>query len=135
VIVAKVCHYSARLSGFPNSSKRINLRSDRFTTASSSTLTLLGVEVFGRKPDFNPQENSAGRVEFARLRKKLETYYQHEGQSDAVRISFPKGSLRSRIPLAGEWISSGGDVAKQPGRASAGTYRQESGRCLWSIRQ
>ena len=69
-------------------------------------------------------------MEFACLRKKLETYYQHEGQSDAVRISLPKGSY---VPLAGEWIFRGGAVAKQSGRASAGTYRRESGSCLWPI--
>ena len=53
------------------------------------------------------------RVEFARLRKKLETYYQHEGQSDAVRISLPKGSYfpefhwrENGFSAAGQWRSS-----------------------------
>ena len=54
--------------------------------------TVLGVEVFGRKPDFDPQSNSTVRVEFARLRKKLDHYYQHEGHSDPIRITYSKGS-------------------------------------------
>lgn len=53
---------------------------------------VLGVAVFGRKPGYDSDANSIVRVEFARLRKKLEQYYDGEGGSESWRIVFPKGS-------------------------------------------
>jgi len=54
--------------------------------------SVLGVAVFGRKPGYDSDANSIVRVEFARLRKKLEQYYDAEGADDRWRIVFPKGS-------------------------------------------
>src|SRR5262249_44522843 len=54
--------------------------------------SVLGVTVFGRKPGYDSDANSIVRVEFARLRKKLEQYYQGEGAREGWRILFPKGS-------------------------------------------
>jgi adenylate cyclase len=54
--------------------------------------SVLGVAVFGRKPGYDSDANSIVRVEFARLRKKLEQYYEGEGARERWRIVFPKGS-------------------------------------------
>ena len=54
--------------------------------------SVLGVTVFGRKPGYDSDANSIVRVEFARLRKKLEQYYEGEGAHERWRILFPKGS-------------------------------------------
>jgi TolB-like protein len=54
--------------------------------------SVLGVEVFGREPGYNSDASSIVRVEFARLRKKLEEYYGAEGANDSVRIAYPRGS-------------------------------------------
>ena len=54
--------------------------------------SVLGVEVFGRKAGYDSQASSVVRVEFARLRKKLEKYYATEGRSDSIRIGYLKGS-------------------------------------------
>ncbi len=54
--------------------------------------SVLGVEVFGRKAGYDSQASSVVRVEFARLRKKLERYYAAEGQGDSMRIGYLKGS-------------------------------------------
>ncbi len=53
--------------------------------------SVLGVTVFGREPGYDSDANSIVRVEFARLRKKLEQYYESEGASETLRIVFPKG--------------------------------------------
>jgi TolB-like protein len=50
------------------------------------------VEVFGRKPGYDSQASSVVRVEFTRLRKKLEEYYRTEGREEPVRIAFLRGS-------------------------------------------
>jgi hypothetical protein len=53
---------------------------------------LVGVEVFDRKPDYDPRVDPIVRVEARRLRVKLKEYYDDAGPSDAVRIEFPVGS-------------------------------------------
>jgi len=54
--------------------------------------TVLGVAVFGRKPGYDSDADSIVRVEFTRLRKKLEQYYVGGSAHDTWRIVFPKGS-------------------------------------------
>ena len=53
--------------------------------------TALGVEVFGRKPGYNPQVDPIVRVSARRLRTKLQEYYRGEGKYDPCRIDLPKG--------------------------------------------
>jgi len=52
---------------------------------------VLGVEVFGRKPSFDPRIDPIVRVEAGRLRKRLEEYYETEGRRDGLFITLPKG--------------------------------------------
>ena len=53
--------------------------------------SLLGVEVFGRKPGFDPQQDSTVRSEAARLRARLGEYYSGEGKDNDLIIELPKG--------------------------------------------
>jgi TolB-like protein/tetratricopeptide (TPR) repeat protein len=53
--------------------------------------TLLGVEVFGRKPAYDPRLDGVVRVEAVKLRSRLKEYYESEGACDPVRIDLPKG--------------------------------------------
>jgi adenylate cyclase len=57
----------------------------------------LGVEVFDRGSDFDPNVDSIVRVEAGRLRAKLMEYYVGEGAGDPVVIDLPKGSYAARI--------------------------------------
>jgi len=52
----------------------------------------IAVEALGRPEDFNPVTDPIVRVEAARLRRRLETYYSGSGSDDPVRIDIPKGS-------------------------------------------
>lgn len=54
--------------------------------------SVVGVTVFGRKPGYDSGASSIVRVEFARLRRKLQQYYESEGAGEVLRIAFPKGS-------------------------------------------
>lgn len=51
----------------------------------------IGVEAFGRKPDFDPKTDTIVRVQTHRLRQKLKEYYEQEGAHDQVLIEIPKG--------------------------------------------
>ena len=53
--------------------------------------TLLAIEVFGRKADYDPKQESIVRTEAGRLRSKLIEYYAGEGRNDSVVIELPKG--------------------------------------------
>ena len=53
--------------------------------------SVIGVEVLGRSPSFDPKTDPIVRVEAGRLRARLSSYYEGEGKGDAVLISLPKG--------------------------------------------
>jgi tetratricopeptide (TPR) repeat protein len=52
---------------------------------------VIGVEVFGRKPDYDPKSDPIVRTEIRRLRQRLSDYSQNEGSADAVWFEIPKG--------------------------------------------
>ena len=52
----------------------------------------IGVEAYGRRPDFDPSQDSIVRTEARRLRTKLKKYYQEEGEKDPILIDFRPGS-------------------------------------------
>src|SRR5271166_826891 len=52
----------------------------------------IATEVYGRRPDFDPQTDSTIRVQAGRLRAKLSEYYATEGAADAILVDLPKGT-------------------------------------------
>src|SRR5580692_5970630 len=54
--------------------------------------SLIGVEVYGRKPDYDPKLDSTVRSEMTRLRSRLSKYYLTEGSQDRLVIDLTKGS-------------------------------------------
>src|SRR4051812_47161061 len=53
--------------------------------------SVIGVEVFGRRPDYNLKLDSTVRTEAVRLRERLCKYYSTEGSHDPLVIALPKG--------------------------------------------
>ncbi|MBL8227892.1 MAG: tetratricopeptide repeat protein [Bryobacterales bacterium] len=53
---------------------------------------LIAIEVYGRKPDYDPKIDSIVRVEASRLRSRLREYYEAEGRTDPILVELPKGS-------------------------------------------
>jgi hypothetical protein len=52
----------------------------------------IGVKVFRRPDGYDPGEDNIVRNYARQLRRRLELYYQNEGQLDTVRIDIPKGA-------------------------------------------
>ncbi|WP_371397372.1 hypothetical protein [Fretibacter rubidus] len=52
----------------------------------------IGLEVFDRPEDFDPQADTIVRVQAGQLRRRLDLYYSTDGRSDPLRILLPKGS-------------------------------------------
>jgi TolB-like protein/Tfp pilus assembly protein PilF len=53
--------------------------------------SVIAVEVFGRRPDHDPTQDSIVRTEAGRLRARLSEYYAGEGKSDGLVIELPRG--------------------------------------------
>jgi TolB-like protein/Tfp pilus assembly protein PilF len=53
--------------------------------------SLLGIDVFGRKPTYDPRVDAVVRTEAVKLRARLRDYYESEGREDEVVIDLPKG--------------------------------------------
>ena len=65
--------------------------------ASELKESLIGVEVYGRRPDYDPKRDSTVRSEVARLRARLVSYYANEGRADPLLIELPKGGYVPRF--------------------------------------
>ncbi len=61
--------------------------------------SVIAVEVFGRKPDHDPLQDSIVRTEAGRLRGRLAEYYVGEGKDDAIVIELPKGGYTPAFRL------------------------------------
>jgi len=53
--------------------------------------SVIAVEVLGRTPSFDSRSDPIVRVEAGRLRDRLSSYYEDQGEADPVVISLPKG--------------------------------------------
>jgi adenylate cyclase len=59
--------------------------------------SVIGIEVFGRRPDFDSRLDPVVRTEAVRLRARLSEYYIKEGKADSLVIELPKGGYVPRF--------------------------------------
>ncbi|MBN1894111.1 hypothetical protein JW906_06435 [bacterium] len=64
--------------------------------------TTIAIEVFGKDARFNPAEDTTVRSHTYTLRKKLESYYFHEGVEDKFRLKIPRGHYSVKFEPAEE---------------------------------
>jgi hypothetical protein len=68
----------------------------------------VAVEGLGKPTSYDPQHNSAVRIQVGRLRQKLAEYYRTEGKEDEVIVTLPKGRFRltcEHRPIADQPVS------------------------------
>ena len=72
--------------------------------------SVIGVEVFEKVPGYDPRLDATVRTEAAKLRSKLQAYYETEGRGDPIVISIPKGGYAAvfagqagAIPEGSRW--------------------------------
>jgi hypothetical protein len=94
----------------------------------------IATEVFGRQDNFDPQVDSAVRVQAGRLRSKLAEYYASEGADDAVVVELPKGmyvlSFHARQTGNGRSARS---IAGEASQEAAPEVRQSAPPRSWAV--
>ncbi len=86
-----------RLSGF----LRFVVEKDLAGQSGQLKESVIGVNVFGRRPDYNPRQDPVVRTEAAKLRARLAEYYASDGAADPLIIEVPKGGYVPAVRLAG----------------------------------
>ena len=84
-------------SGFRNSKRYPNLLRhvvERALQGRTSDLKerTLGIDVFGRSPDYDPAADPVVRVSAGEIRKRIAQYYHESGHESEIRIDLPLGS-------------------------------------------
>jgi hypothetical protein len=79
----------------------------------------LGIEIFGRDPDYDTSSDPIVRVTAAEIRKRIAQYYQEPGHENELRISLPAGSYvpqfhEAHAPAA-EVVAAAPEIAEGPG--------------------
>ncbi|HSC14543.1 MAG TPA: hypothetical protein VLI71_05460, partial [Gammaproteobacteria bacterium] len=95
----------------------------------------IGVEVFGRPPDFDAQTDPLVRVEAGRLRRRLIEYYADEGRDDPVRLDLPRGSYfvvsSYHVPKAPEGQAAAVPLEPMPGGVNSADHVAARSRRRW----
>jgi adenylate cyclase len=79
-----------RLSGF----FRFVVEQELFGRGDELKESIIGVEFFGRPPDYDVRQDSVVRNEAGKLRARLAEYYVAEGAADGLIIDLPKGGYK-----------------------------------------
>jgi hypothetical protein len=55
---------------------------------------VVAIDGLGKSSTYDPQHNSAVRIQMGRLRQRLAEYYGTEGKTDPMIVDLPKGRFR-----------------------------------------
>jgi Tol biopolymer transport system component len=89
---------------------------------SSLKETVIGVEVYGREPGYDPKVSPIVRTEARRLRNALEEYFVGDGAEDPVTIRIPKGSYLAEF----EFLKTDTSAEQAAARANLGLLQHKT---------
>jgi hypothetical protein len=98
---------------------------------------IIGIEVFGRTPDYDTNADSVVRTAAAELRKRIAQYYQESGHESEVRIELHSGSYVPDFRMAPESLAAVEEIDFNPApapislREQAVRTRTPSPKILW----
>jgi len=94
--VERACN-SPFLAGSPRLQTLLRYLADAALAGEAPKETIIGVTVFGRPADYDPQADAIVRTEVRRLRLKLFEFYAGPGAAEPIRIDIPKGRYSLRF--------------------------------------
>jgi hypothetical protein len=74
----------------------------------------LGIEVFGKNPNYDTAEDPIVRVTAGEIRKRIAQYYQEPGHEQEIRLSLPSGSYAPQFYPPEEIVPAVPERAKLP---------------------
>jgi hypothetical protein len=88
----------------------------------------IGIDVLGRDPGFDPQQDALVRVDTHHLRKRLKEYYATAGSEHQIHIILPNGQYAPQFVLVGQASRpvSGSSAEPHPKAQEAGIERPET---------
>ena len=109
---------SKYFAGAPKKTRFLEFVSEQAFLGNGDKLNeyLVGLEVYERGSDFNPQKDPIVRVQAHEIRRLLKRYYQEDGRDNMLRIDLPSGHYvpvfgRNGVENAEESTSSDGTAA------------------------
>jgi serine/threonine-protein kinase len=92
-----LCHRTFRESGAPARLLRFTVEETLAGRSAEIKEYTLGANVLGRGLRFDPKLDTIVRVQFRRLRAKLQQYYANEGRGDQILIAYEKGGYVPQV--------------------------------------
>jgi len=91
---------------------------------------LIGVEVYARGVDFNPQRDPIVRVQAHEIRRLLKKYYEEDGKANPMRMDLPAGHYVTIFTRNTGHLSTAGEVGPAP---DTGEKQEEGERLPWVL--
>ncbi|MGO4212255.1 hypothetical protein AB4Y89_20700 [Terriglobus sp. 2YAB30_2] len=121
IIASKDFHRSERLSSFLQHICELEIQG----RVSEINEKDIGRTVFQLPTDYDPSIDGIVRSHASRLRRKLETYYQHEGREETIRLVIPRGAYQPRFELCVPECVPGDGPRHGPAEAGVPSEEQE----------
>jgi hypothetical protein len=75
---------------------------------------VVAIDGLGKSSTYDPQHNSAVRIQMGRLRQRLAEYYRSEGKNDPMIVDLPKGRFRLTFEQRSIASAFGGETSPPP---------------------
>lgn len=89
---------------------------------------LIGVEVYDRGVEFNPQKDPIVRVQAHEIRRLLKKYYDEEGKGSSIRMDLPSGHY---VPIFSRNAES--ELLEEPVPVTSSPVLPASSRLPWTV--
>ena len=96
----------------PSSRRLLRYLADHSLAADATHLKeyTIGVDAFGKPPEYDPRLDSTVRIQIGRLRQKLVEYYRSEGKDDEMVVDLPRGRFKLVCELRSEAVHASPDT-------------------------
>ena len=121
---------SRYFSNSPKKTRFLEFVSEQTSIGNADKLNeyLLGVEVYERGVDFDPQKDPIVRVQAYEIRRLLKKYYEEEGQNSALRMDLPSGHY---VPIFSR--NAGREASPEDLNSPLPTEQTEPSRLHWFV--